>query len=223
MGKKILLVEDNQDMRSSLKKFLNEEGALVCALGSAEDAIDAVDEKQFDIGIIDINLPGKSGFELIEYIRENGHLYPLIAMTAREGIVDKIKGFDLGLNDYIVKPFDLLELRARIQAHTRDSQQDVIKTNYFELTMSKLELRKDGHKIDMTTLELRIMEILMLNNHTLVSLDDLIEHAWGDSADLNNPPVRIHIANIRKKIGDTEFKVIRTIPGVGYIFNDSDI
>jgi DNA-binding response OmpR family regulator len=222
MGKKILLVEDNQDMRNSLKKFLNEEGALVCALGSAEDAIDAVDEKQFDIGIIDINLPGKSGFELIEYIRENGHLYPLIAMTAREGIVDKIKGFDLGLNDYIVKPFDLLELRARIQAHTRDSQQDVIKTNHFELAMSKLELVKDGKKIDMTTLELRIMEILMLNNHTLVSLDDLIEHAWGDSADLTSPPVRIHIANIRKKIGDTEFKIIRTIPGVGYIFNDSD-
>lgn len=223
MGKKILLVEDNQDMRSSLKKFLNEEGALVCALASAEDAIDAVDEKQFDIGIIDINLPGKSGFELIEYIRENGHLYPLIAMTAREGIVDKIKGFDLGLNDYIVKPFDLLELRARIQAHTRDSQQDTIKTNYFELTMTKLELMKQGKKIDMTTLELRIMEILMLNNHTLVSLDDLIEHAWGDSSDLNSPPVRIHIANIRKKIGDNEFKIIRTIPGVGYIFNDSDI
>ncbi len=222
MGKKILLVEDNQDMRSSLKKFLNEEGAMVCALGSAEDAIDAVDEKQFDIGIIDINLPGKSGFELIEYIRENGHLYPLIAMTAREGIVDKIKGFDLGLNDYIVKPFDLLELRARIQAHTRDSRQDVIKTNHFELAMSKLELKKDSKKIDMTTLELRIIEILMLNKHTLVSLDDLIEHAWGDSADLTNPPVRIHIANIRKKVGDTEFKIIRTIPGVGYIFNDSD-
>lgn len=221
MSKKILIVEDNQDMRTSLKEFLSEEGAIVTAVASAEDAIDAVDEKQFDIAIIDINLPGKSGFSLIEYVRSEGYNYPLIAMTARDEIVDKVKGFDLGLNDYIVKPFDLLELRARINAHTKETNKDgIIKTDSFELNTLSVEFSKGKKHIEMTTLELKILELLMTNNHVLVKLDDLIEFAWGDQPNIINPPVRIHIANIRKKVGDINFQIIRTIPGVGYIFND---
>jgi two-component system response regulator PhoP len=221
MAKKILIVEDNQDLRESLKTFLGEEGSLVTAVASAEDGIDAVDEKTFDIAIIDINLPGKSGFNLIEYIRAEGHGYPLIAMTARDGIVDKVKGFDLGLTDYIVKPFDLLELRSRINAHARkDIKNATIKTANFTLKPNSFDCSKNGEKIELTTLELRMLELLMKNNHVLVQVDDLIEHAWGDQPELVNPPVRIHIANLRKKIGDKNFQIIRTIPGVGYIFND---
>lgn len=220
MSKKILIVEDNQDMRESLKKFLSEEGALVTSVSNAEDGIDAVDEKEFDIAIIDINLPGKSGFSLIEYIREQGFKYPLIAMTARDGIVDKIKGFDLGLTDYIVKPFDLLELRARINVHSSSNNSKQIKTKNFQLSPESFEFRNKDKKIEVTSLEIRMLEILMRNNHTIVSLDDLIEFAWGDTPNLVNPPVRIHIANLRKKIGDKNLQIIRTIPGVGYIFND---
>ena len=77
-----------------------------------------------------------------------------------------------------------------------------------------------GKKVEVTTLELRMLEILLRNNHVLVPVDDLIEHAWGDQSDMVNPPVRIHIANLRKKLNDTNFQIIRTIPGVGYIFND---
>lgn len=220
MLRRILLVEDNQDMRESFRTFLNEDGAQVVAVASTEDGIDAVDEKTFDAAIIDINLPGKSGFQLVEYIREQGFTYPLIAMTARDTIVDKIKGFDLGLTDYIVKPFDLLELRARLQAHTKLQQDGTITTKHFKLVPQSFEFYADKKKIECTALEIRILEILMRNNHVLVNLDDLIEHAWGDQTDMVTPPVRIHIANIRKKIGDKNFQVIRTIPGVGYIFND---
>lgn len=220
MALKILLVEDNQDMRESLRTFLIEDGAKVDAVSSAEDGIDTVDEHTYDIAIIDINLPGKSGFQLIEYIRSEGYDYPLIAMTARDGIVDKIKGFDLGLTDYIVKPFDLLELRARIQVHAKKSSAKSIKTKNFSLTPDSFEFLAGKKKLEFTTLELRMLEILMRNNHVLVSLDDLIEFAWGEQADIVNPPVRIHIANIRKKLGDTHFQIIRTIPSVGYIFSD---
>jgi DNA-binding response OmpR family regulator len=220
MPRKILVVEDNQDMRESLKKFLSEEGAVVTAVANAEDGIDAVDEKDFDIAIIDINLPGKSGFSLIEYVREQGFSYPLIAMTARDGIVDKVKGFDLGLTDYIVKPFDLLELRARINVHTKSSASSTIKTKNYELKPESFEFKTKNKKIEMTSLELRMLDILMRNNHTIVPVDDLIEFAWGDTSDLVNPPVRIHIANLRKKLGDQNYQIIRTIPGIGYIFND---
>jgi DNA-binding response OmpR family regulator len=220
MVKKILIVEDNQDMRESLKKFLSEEGAKVTAVANAEDGIDTVDENEFDIAIIDINLPGKSGYSLIEYIREQGYTYPLIAMTARDGIVDKIKGFDLGLTDYIVKPFDLLELRARINVHTKSNSSSTIKTKNYELMPDSFEFKANNKKIDFTILELRMLEILMRNNHTIVPVDDLIEFAWGNTSELVNPPVRIHIANLRKKLGDSNYQIIRTIPGIGYIFND---
>lgn len=220
MSKRILIVEDNQDMRESLREFLHEEGAKVMTVASAEDGIDAVDENDFEIAIIDINLPGKSGFSLIEYIREQGYTYPLIAMTARDGIVDKVKGFDLGLTDYIVKPFDLLELRSRINAHLRQTKNTSIKTKNYELKTDSFEFFVHSKQVDVTTLELRMLEILMKNNHVLVAVDDLIEFAWGDQPDVVTPPVRIHIANLRKKLGDTNYQIIRTIPGVGYIFND---
>lgn len=220
MAKKILLVEDNQDMRESLKLFLSEEGARVTALSNAEDGIDAVDENEFDIAIIDINLPGKSGFSLIEYIREQGLTYPLIAMTARDGIVDKVKGFDLGLTDYIVKPFDLLELRARINVHSKSTGSNAIQTKNYYLSPDSFEFKHNKKTIELTTLEMRMIEILMRNNGTIVSLDDLIEFAWGETSELVNPPVRIHIANLRKKLGDSNYQIIRTIPGIGYIFND---
>lgn len=220
MACKILLVEDNQDLRNSLCRFFIEDGCQVSTVASTEDAIDAVDEKDFDIAIIDINLPGKSGFSLIEYIRENGKQYPLIAMTARDTITDKVRGFELGLTDYIVKPFDLLELRARVHAHTKQQATESIKTKRFEVRPKSVEFLVDGRKTEVTQLELRILEILLKNNHLLVPIDDLIEFAWGNSPDFTNPPVRIHIANIRKKIQDTDFSIIRTIPGKGYIFND---
>jgi DNA-binding response OmpR family regulator len=217
---RVLLVEDNQDMRSNLRAFFSEGGYSVTAVGSAEDAIDEVDEKLFDIALIDINLPGKSGFSLIEHIRQQGHVYPVIAMTARDAIVDKIKGFDLGLTDYIVKPFDLLELRARVQAHTKMGSGRIIKTDNYQLNLDSFEFTANEKRVVFTVLELKMLEILMRNNHALVTIDDLIEHAWGEQPGLTSPPLRIHIANIRKKINDTSFQKIRTISGIGYIFND---
>ena len=223
MATKILVVEDNQDMRKGLQQFLEREGFDVHAVTSCEDGIDEVDENRFDGAVIDINLPGKSGFSLIEYIREQGHTFPLIAMTARDGIEDKIKGFDLGLTDYIVKPFNLKELLARLQAHlkkTADSESDGIKTENFTINPSSYEFKKGKTAIELTQLEMRIMHLLMQHNHSLVPIDDLISAVWGESDDMINPPIRIHIANVRKKIGDSDYRIIRTIPGTGYIFND---
>lgn len=223
MAKKLLIVEDNQDMRTGLRQFLDREGFEVTAVASCEDGIDEVDENAYDVAIIDINLPGKSGFDLIEYIREQGQTLPLLAMTARDGIDDKIKGFDLGLTDYIVKPFDLKELLARLNAHLnrrRSHDEDVIKTDNFTLKPKSYEFKHKNEVIELTQLEMRIMHILMQNNHNLVELEDLIAFVWGEDEQMVNPPIRIHIANLRKKINDTDYRIIRTIPGTGYIFND---
>ena len=209
-------------MRRGLEQFLDREGYDVRSVASCEDGIDEVDENQYDGAIIDINLPGKSGFDLIEYIREQGHTFPAIAMTARDSIDDKLKGFDLGLTDYIVKPFHLKELSARLNTHLKSSQSsdDAIRTDNFMLNPKSYEFAHKETKIELTQLELKMMHILMQHNHQLVPIDDLIQFAWGESDDIVNPPVRIHIANLRKKIGDSDYQIIRTIPGTGYIFKD---
>lgn len=211
-------------MRETLVEFFSSEGFTVTGLGSTEEGIDAVDEQKFDLAVLDINLPGKSGFDMIEYIRDQELEFPVIALTARDGITDKIKGFDTGFNDYVVKPFDLRELLARVKAHLRQSQSNdleaTIKTTHFTLEPKALRLLKDGEEVELTQLEFKLLHLLMLNNDTLVENDDLIEFAWGEQEDLINPPIRIHIANLRKKIGDEQYRIIKTVPGTGYIFRD---
>lgn len=211
-------------MRDTLVDYFSSEGFSVEGLGSTEEGIDAVDEQKFDLAIVDINLPGKSGFDMIEYIRDQGLDFPVLALTARDGITDKVKGFESGFNDYVVKPFDLRELLARVKAHMRLSQTNdleaPIKTKNFTLEPKALRLLKNGSEIELTQLEFKLLHMLMMNNDSLVENDDLIEFAWGEHDDLISPPIRIHIANLRKKIGDEQYRIIKTVPGTGYIFRD---
>ena len=224
MALSILVVEDNADMRDTLASFLRSEGFKVMECGSTEEGIDAVDENKFDIGLVDINLPGKSGFDMVEYIRDQGQEFPVIALTARDSINDKVKGFDSGLNDYVVKPFNLRELLARVHAHLRHNKTEddeaELKTKRFRIQPKALRFFVDGEPVELTQHEFKMMHLLMMNHDSLVKLDDLIDHVWGESDDMVNPPIRIHIANLRKKLGDTDFRIIKTVPGTGYILRD---
>ncbi len=226
MRRQVLVVEDNTDMREALRSFLVLNGFSVTAVDSTEDGIDAVDENDFAIALIDINLPGKSGFSMIEYIREQGYTMPLIAMTARDGLQDKLAGFELGLNDYIVKPFDLRELLARVQSQLKANTDDdmaEITTKTYQLNPASWEFYIRGKLVMLTQTEFRIMHMLLKHNRTVVKVDDLIEYAWGNDADLQRPPVRIHLANLRKKIGDYDCTIIVTIPSVGYKLTDQPV
>lgn len=229
MVQRVLIIEDNTDMREVLTRFLENNGFKVTALDSTEDGIDAVDEHDYDLALIDINLPGKSGFSMIEYIREQKKTMPLIAMTARDGLQDKLNGFELGLTDYLVKPFDLKELLARMQVHLSragtTNKTAEVSTKHFRINPQSWEFfATKNHlqnQIELTKTEFRIMHLLILNNRTVVKLDDLIEFVWGDTPEALNPPVRIHLANLRKKIGDENLSIIKTIPGIGYRLNDT--
>lgn len=226
MSRKVLVVEDNTDMREALRSFLSLHGFKVIAVDSTEDGIDAVDENEFDIALIDINLPGKSGFSMIEYIRERGKVVPLIAMTARDGLQDKLAGFELGLNDYIVKPFDLRELLARMQSHIRStfsSEDTELVTATYRLDPTAWEFYVYDKLVALTQIEFRMMHILLKHNRSVVQIDDLIEYVWGDKPDSLHPPVRIHLANLRKKIHDRDCTIIKTIPGIGYKLTDPPV
>jgi len=224
MSTRVLIVEDNTDLREVLTRVLENNGYRVTAVDSTEDGIDAINDNDFDIVLIDINLPGKDGFSMIEYIRSEGKTMPLIAMSARDGLQDKLAGFERGVNDYIVKPFALKELLARMQSHMRiagtTNQTAEIATRHFKINPETWEFYCRNTVIELTKTEFRMMHILMLHKNSVVSTDDLVEFVWGDGPESLHPPVRIHLAHLRKKINDIDFSVIKTIPGIGYKFKD---
>jgi len=224
MSSRVLIVEDNTDLRDVISRVLENDGYRVMAVDSTENGIDAINDNDFDIALIDINLPGKDGFSMIEYIRSEGKTMPLIAMSARDGLRDKLAGFELGVNDYIVKPFALKELIARMQSHLRiagtTNQTAEIATKRFKLNPETWEFFTNNKIIELTKTEFRMMHILMLKKNSVVSTDDVVEFVWGDGPESLNPPVRIHLAHLRKNIDDKDFTIIKTIPGIGYKFKD---
>lgn len=223
---KILVVEDNRDMLDAVASALEDDGHEVLKAISAEEAKKLLfDDGDIDIGILDINLPGESGLDLTGYIRDLDISVPLIAITARDSLQDRIEGLESGFTDYVVKPFDLKELIARIHAHLRqvghnEDTKVVIRTKNFEIRPDAFEFFMNDKPVELTKIEFRIMQKLMEHNTSMVPLDDIIEFAWGEHSDLINPPIRIHIANLRKKINDEDFSTIKTIPGTGYKLND---
>jgi DNA-binding response OmpR family regulator len=218
---RLVLVEDNADLRESLETYLKSEGFRVFAYESAESATDIVHEGSFDLALIDINLPGKSGFELVNDIRGLGHTMPLIALTARDAVHDKVRGFENGLTDYVVKPFSLAELTARIRAHVRSSRIDGdIVTASLTLRPDRREVLLKGKPIQMTATEFRLLAALARNNGRIVTTEDLIAEGWGEADRYNDPPLRIHIRNIRAKLDDAQNGLIRNVPGSGYLLED---
>lgn len=216
----VLIVEDNLDLRESTAEYLTGQGYHVLESGSTEEAEDLLPEYEIAIVVIDINLPGRSGFELMKAIRALGYTMPLIALTARDQVEDKLHGFDLGLTDYMVKPFSLAELVARIGVHIRSSNEQNAKTSRIELHAERRQALCDGNTVKLTGTEFRLLEMLVKHNRAVVDIDDLIEYAWGAADIGSDPPIRIHIRNLRKKLGDTDMQLIKTVSGLGYMLDD---
>lgn len=221
---RIAIVEDNDDMREAVASFLNDAGYIVLSSSSAEEAIRNNYHSVADLALLDIALPNMSGLEYTDYIRKNGFSGPVIGLTARDSIDDKILGLETGMNDYIVKPFDLRELEARIKAQLRitGSYNDLqpVKTKHFRIEPRRHKFFNVEKEIKLTSVEFRLMLKLMQYNHSTVNTTDLIEFAWNEDATFNKPPIRIHISNLRNKINDKSLKIINTIPGMGYMLQD---
>ncbi|MCA9374822.1 response regulator transcription factor [Candidatus Dojkabacteria bacterium] len=222
---KLLIVEDNDAMQDALKVFFTEKGYKVELYSDSKGVYDAFSDRHFDLVLLDINLPGESGFEIARKLREINKDMPIIAMTARDSVKDKLHGFEVGFDDYVVKPFDLRELEARVLLHISkakpaENAEEVLETNSFKINLSAMQFTLKGSPVELTNVELRIMFILMQNCGLVVATDDIIQFAWGDSSDLVTPPIRVHIGNIRKKINDASFEIIKTVPGIGYKLQD---
>ena len=223
---RILVVDDEAALVKQLQAMLAAERYLVDTAPDGEAALDSLAANPVDLVILDIMLPKLDGLSVLRHMREGGMATPVLMLSARGGIEDKIAGLDLGADDYLPKPFSPDELMARVRALLRrgGGQTDALLTaGDLELDAKTREVRKAGQPLTLTGREFAILEFLLYNKNRAVSRFNLAEHVWGDAFDpfsMSNF-MDVHIKNLRKKI-DTPGcpSLIRTLRGQGYIIRD---
>lgn len=223
---RLLIIEDEEQLLDALKRGLMKRGY---AVDTAEDGITGSEmayQNEYDVIILDLNLPGKDGIEVLKDIRTRSMTTKVLILSARSSVPDKIKGLDLGANDYLGKPFDFLELEARIRNLIRRDfvqQSTVIHLQNLTLDTAQKSAAVNGHKLDLQPKEYAILEYLALHSGTVISAEELIEHIWDEEADMFSMSVKVHISNLRKKIsayGDSS--LIVTVRGRGYMIAKGD-
>jgi DNA-binding response OmpR family regulator len=223
---RILIVDDEPSLLDQLKGALEGRRYTVETAPDGEAALDKLFGAPFDLIILDIMLPRRDGFSVLREIRRAGMATPVLMLSARGETDDKIKGLDLGADDYLAKPFSLDELLARIRALFRrsgESIDSVLQVKDLRLDTVSREVTKGAKPVELTAREFSILEFLLYNKNRAVSRFSLAEHVWGDAFDpfsMSNF-MDVHIKNLRRKIGDSGHgTLIRTIRGVGYIIKD---
>lgn len=223
---KILIIEDEKDLVDTLKNYLGSEGFLCETAATWFEAEDALSVYNYDIIILDLTLPGGNGLDLIKLIKERNKDAGLLIVSAKNSLDDKIKGLDMGADDYISKPFHLAELNSRIKALARRRRYegaDEIVFNEIKINVESNEVSVNGEKLDLTKKEYDILLYFMVNRNKLITRESIAEHAWGDSISYadNFDFVYSHIKNLRKKIGVKKGKnYLHNFYGIGYKLSD---
>jgi len=216
----ILVVEDDKPIASFLKQGLESDQYAVDVAGDGEQAESLVDHADFDLVILDLLLPKLDGFEVLSHIRMQKPSLPVLILSGRAGVEDRVKGLDLGARDYLAKPFSFSELSARVRALLRrspDRVEIVLRVEDLELDRAERVVRRAGRRIDLTPREFALLEYLMRNAGRCVTRAMIIEHVWDFPLDSITNVVDVYINYLRKKIGDRpENRLIHTVRGVGY-------
>jgi two-component system alkaline phosphatase synthesis response regulator PhoP len=229
MAREILLVEDEEELCTTLGDRLQSDGYRVTFARDGVDAFDKLTHRPFDLAIVDIMLPLRSGLELCADIRRAGMSIPIIILTARSQTVDKIIGLKLGADDYVCKPFDTLELMARIEAQLRrairrvdlprhDQPRHIHRIGPIVLDMIRTQVTRNGEKIDLTAKEYQLLRYLTEHRGETISREDLLLQVWDRRVDTLTRTVDMHIASLRQKLEAVPKRpeLILTVPGLGY-------
>lgn len=224
VGMNILVVDDEEEFREQLERILVGELYRVETAADGNEALEKIWEDTYDLVLLDIMLPGLDGFSVLREMRQAGLDTPVLILTARGQVDDRVRGLDLGADDYLAKPFSMAELLARVRAMFRRSggRDPVLRAGVIQLDTVSREVRRGGRALPLTAKEFAILEFLLYNRGRAVSRFNLAEHVWGDEFDpftMSNF-IDVHVKNLRRKIqGDQSGAVIRTIRGVGYIID----
>ena len=213
----IYLVEDDKSIRNLVEYALREKGYEVCGFSDGLNVVEKVKNENVDLLILDIMLPEKDGLSILKEIREFSNL-PIIMLTARTDEFDKVTGLDLGADDYITKPFSILELISRVKAVLRRSKKkDTDDLTYKEISLntSKRRVKVLDEKIDLTYKEFEMLLLLMSNVGNVISREDFLLKIWGYDYEGETRTVDVHIASLRSKLKETG-KYIHTVRNLGY-------
>ena len=221
---KILLVEDDPKISSFVKIGLESNDCLVDIAYDSTIGEKLALTRKYDVMILDVVIPGISGFELCKKIRNNKNMTPVIMLTSLDSVEDKLTGFDCGADDYLVKPFSFQELFARVKALTRRNKETplipVLKVLDLELDSISKKVKRNDKEIDLTATEYKILELLMSNKDKVFNRIQIAEKIWGYSFNSGTNVIDVHINSLRKKI-DKDFsqKLLHTKKGFGYLLS----
>jgi DNA-binding response OmpR family regulator len=216
---RILIVEDEPTLRKLERNFLEKNGFVVDDVENGEDALSKIEINRYDCILLDLNIPQKDGIAVTKELRQKGNNTPIIMVTARSQIYDKLEGFDSGADDYITKPFDMKELVARINAIIKRSsinQEEILKISEMEIHPEKNIVKSKKKDIELSNKEMGVLQYLVRNKGKIISSEELLEHVWDSNVDMFTDTVKTHIKTLRKKI-DPEKKLIKTVRGKGYV------
>jgi heavy metal response regulator len=218
---RILLVEDDRKVASFIRKGLMEEGHAVDVASEGETGLAMGLDRLHDIIILDVMLPGKPGFQVVRELRQAKVATPVLLLTARDGVEDKVQGLDAGADDYLTKPFAFAELLARVRALLRRgtaAQAPLLQVSDLTLDPAKRTVKRGGEAISLTNREFALLEYFMRNPGRVLTRTMIAEHVWDYSFDSDTNVIDVYVNYLRKKI-DTgkEQKLLHTVRGVGYI------
>jgi len=222
---RVLIVEDDLKIASFIEKGLKQAGYAVDHVTDGEEALAMAQVNPYDAAVVDIMLPGMDGLSLIESLRRKRINTPVIILSAKRSVDDRIKGLTAGGDDYLTKPFSFAELLARIQALMRRSGMATspVRLGAGDLSMDLLtrEVRRDGQRIDLQPREFSLLEYLLRNKGTVISKTMILEHVWDYHFDPQTNVVDVLVSRLRSKIDkDFDVKLIHTLRGVGYVLRD---
>ena len=221
---RILLVEDEEKVSRFVVRGLAAEGFAVDAAADGKAGLELGTTYDYDLIVLDLMLPGLSGTEVLRQIRRSNHHVPILMLTARDAVSDKVEHLEAGADDYLTKPFAFAELMARVKALLRRGSVErpsVLGVADLNLDRLSQQVKRGGRRIELTAKEYALLEYLMANAGRVLSRTMIIEHVWDQSFDGATNIVDVYVRHLRSKVDDGhETKLIRTVRGVGYKISD---
>jgi DNA-binding response OmpR family regulator len=217
----LLVVEDDRKLVRALERGLEREGYEVDVAYTGEEALERVRARAYDAVVLDVMLPGADGFEVCEVMRREQRTLPVLMLTARAEVADRIRGLDAGADDYLVKPFDFGELLARLRALGRRRQADhgpLVEVGELTLDAATRTVTRAGVEVELTAREFDVLQLLARNDGRVVSRRQMLEQIWNGDDEGSPNVVDVYVGYLRRKLDDSsERQLIRTVRGVGFM------
>lgn len=221
---RVLIVEDDRKTADYLVKGLQENGFVVDAADNGVDGLHLASTRAYDFIILDVMLPGRDGWDVIAELRRLGREMPILFLTALDAVQNRIKGLELGADDYLVKPFSFSELLSRIRTILRRGplrHPDVVCIADLQVDMLRRKVLRGGQEIDLTSREFLLLSLLARRRGEVLSKNHIAEQVWDINFESDSNPIEVAIGRLRKKVDDPfETKLIHTVRGVGYVLDE---